>query len=1214
MLPLRPLLKVLGDKEHPLPLVFQVPYLAFLREVYWVKDRDEPLTPQQAQFWMLDEDWWAAVQAVRDAVAQFVAHELTAPMEDYLLYIFQGALPCLSDYLRINWSPFVPAADEHARLLEGIVHQLGRIPDMVTVELSPTEWETLGAFFQACIDAEVSRKPLQDPLAACRDHALHSRSLSSVKLYTLIQRGLLGLQEAHQARFPPDTVDNLASFTRTIGEHLGGGGNADVILHTLVEQMKHDSNLPQRVKVITLRFFTQLLVSSREASPDKLSPMQVKMSDPTQLSIVPLVIMLAEGSDEVVAYEAVDFGTALLEGGNAVAQGALLQWLQNPDVQLLKSFCERLRKSIQILRERKVEKMIIEENDMKEDKATSFKHMLEAKPEISGMPALLRLLQLFCEGHHSAMQNYVRQQQGNPHSVNMVHEVLIFLRELLVAGIDETTMGIAMQAFDTLTEFCQGPCSANQATLMDMTPNVCHEVNQVLQEGLNIPDEAASELRGKAVLTLLSLLEGGNQKRLAAQMVHSLSFDAIRHILDRMWSIIEPTISDTFLVADSEVLDFAFNVYILLCCLRMDSGDTEECESTEVLAAFRGEEHFRSLLGVVEISRDGAVERVYFRKPDCYRMLSQDTRDRVLATVDRESPHRKLQDFFEQAQCIIYEMEYHAYLQQALQELVPPVPEYDSFFYRAHCYGFLLRARGWLVALPRTSVGLWHNCTAFLAVVINVVVCTLTYYEDGHFQLSIHHPSHIMLKATLSLGSSVMLLLNLVTCMSLVVFTMPVLMHHETTGGSGADASRRPEHSLARNVRSLLALHYYDFCLVVFTTCGIVWSPLFFGIHLLSVIQQSALLRSVVRAVTLNGWSLLLTAVLGMIIVYLFTLVAFVLFRDDFVDNSGARYCENLVECFIFSINNGIRAGGGLGELLAPRRWGQPLYAPRVVFDSMYFVVVVVCLLNIVFGIIIDTFAELRDARQKIEEDTKSRCFVCGILSSRFDRYIDGGFREHVLHQHNMWQYLYFMLHLRHKPEDEFTGQESYVHEKILARDISFFPLNRSLELERVEGAVSAAPTGTGGAPSAEPNPYDPCAITSPLAGGGVTQAALQDLERRLQDRMDESNKATNQRLEGIESSMKQMEKTLEAIMAKVCTLGEPSTAKTDTGHRDPPPPTPTTLPRRSSHLLLTAMSIDVPYVNHTNHSAATLRPGLRLPHGSPTVRHRLPRDQQPGA
>ena len=32
---------------------------------------------------------------------------------------------------------------------------------------------------------------------------------------------------------------------------------------------------------------------------------------------------------------------------------------------------------------------------------------------------------------------------------------------------------------------------------------------------------------------------------------------------------------------------------------------------------------------MVEIAREGAVERVYFRKPACYRMLSQDARDRV---------------------------------------------------------------------------------------------------------------------------------------------------------------------------------------------------------------------------------------------------------------------------------------------------------------------------------------------------------------------------------------------------------------------------------------------------------------------------------------------------------------------------------------------------------------------------------------------------------
>lgn len=81
--------------------------------------------------------------------------------------------------------------------------------------------------------------------------------------------------------------------------------------------------------------------------PPQLSPMQVKMSDPQQLAIVPLMSLLAEGEDEAVAYEAVDFGTHLLEGGNALAQGALLQWFQNPDVRLITSMCYKLRKSIQ---------------------------------------------------------------------------------------------------------------------------------------------------------------------------------------------------------------------------------------------------------------------------------------------------------------------------------------------------------------------------------------------------------------------------------------------------------------------------------------------------------------------------------------------------------------------------------------------------------------------------------------------------------------------------------------------------------------------------------------------------------------------------------------------------------------------------------------------------------------------------------------------------
>lgn len=46
--------------------------------------------------------------------------------------------------------------------------------------------------------------------------------------------------------------------------------------------------------------------------------------------------------------------------------------------------------------------------------------------------------------------------------------------------------------------------------------------------------------------------------------------------------------------------------------------------------------------------------------------------------------------------------------------------------------------------------------------------------------------------------------------------------------------------------------------------------------------------------------------------------------------------------------------------------------------DFSFFVIVIVCLLNIVSGIIIDTFAQLRDSRQAIEDDTRQKCFARG--------------------------------------------------------------------------------------------------------------------------------------------------------------------------------------------------------------------------------------------
>lgn len=51
-----------------------------------------------------------------------------------------------------------------------------------------------------------------------------------------------------------------------------------------------------------------------------------------------------------------------------------------------------------------------------------------------------------------------------------------------------------------------------------------------------------------------------------------------------------------------------------------------------------------------------------------------------------------------------------------------------------------------------------------------------------------------------------------------------------------------------------------------------------------------------------------------------------------------------------------LRSGGGVGDLLKPPTWGDPETPYRILYDSTFFFVVIVILLNIIFGIIIDTF------------------------------------------------------------------------------------------------------------------------------------------------------------------------------------------------------------------------------------------------------------------
>jgi inositol 1,4,5-triphosphate receptor type 3 len=110
--------------------------------------------------------------------------------------------------------------------------------------------------------------------------------------------------------------------------------------------------------------------------------------------------------------------------------------------------------------------------------------------------------------------------------------------------------------------------------------------------------------------------------------------------------------------------------------------------------------------------------------------------------------------------------------------------------------------------------------------------------------------------------------------------------------------------------------------------------------------------------------------------------------------------------------------------------------AARIAYDVCFFVVIIVLLLNIIFGIIIDTFGQLREESSEKQELMASFCFICGISKDVFDSRASNGamggvgglnFAGHIESEHNMWDYMLFLLYLQEKNPNDYNGIERSV-------------------------------------------------------------------------------------------------------------------------------------------------------------------------------------------
>uniref|UniRef100_H0V4K0 Inositol 1,4,5-trisphosphate receptor n=1 Tax=Cavia porcellus TaxID=10141 RepID=H0V4K0_CAVPO len=727
---------------------------------------------------------------------------------------------------------------------------------------------------------------------------------------------------------------------------------------------------------------------------------------------------------------------------------------------------------------------------------------LEMSVVITIMQPILRFLQLLCENHNRDLQNFLRCQ-NNKTNYNLVCETLQFLDcicgsttgglGLLGLYINEKNVALINQTLESLTEYCQGPCHENQNCIATHESNgidiitalILNDINPLGKKRMDL----VLELKNNASKLLLAIMESRHDSENAERILYNMRPKELVEVIKKAYMQGEIEFEDGENGEDGAASprNVGHNIYILAHQLARHNKELQtmlkpggQVDGDEAL------EFYAKHTAQIEIVRlDRTMEQIVFPVPSICEFLTKESKLRIYYTTERDEQGSKINDFFLRSEDLFNEMNWQKKLraQPVLYWCARNMSFWSSISFNLAVLMNLLVAffypfkgvRGGTLE-PHWSGLLWTAMLISLAIVIAL--------PKPHGIRALIASTILRLIFSVGLQPTLFLLGAFNVC-NKIIFLMSFV------GNCGTFT--RGYRAMILDVEFLYHLLYLVICAM-----GLFVHEFFYSLLLFDLVYREETLLNVIKSVTRNGRSIILTAVLALILVYLFSIVGYLFFKDDFIlevdrlpnetavpetgeslageflysdvcrvesgencsspapkeelisveetEQDKEHTCETLLMCIVTVLSHGLRSGGGVGDVLRKPSKEEPLFAARVIYDLLFFFMVIIIVLNLIFGVIIDTFADLRSEKQKKEEILKTTCFICGLERDKFDNKTVT-FEEHIKEEHNMWHYLCFIVLVKVKDSTEYTGPESYVAEMIKERNLDWFPRMRAMSL-----------------------------------------------------------------------------------------------------------------------------------------------------------------------
>ena len=248
-----------------------------------------------------------------------------------------------------------------------------------------------------------------------------------------------------------------------------------------------------------------------------------------------------------------------------------------------------------------------------------------------------------------------------------------------------------------------------------------------------------------------------------------------------------------------------------------------------------------------------------------------------------------------------------------------------------------------------------------------------------------------------------------------------------------------------------LDINIFIFSLILNILYLIYSHPLFLSIETLFILGIFPSLINIFKAFTAKSSSLLSCLIFTYLIIYIYNWLTIFFIRDTFIFEEVFEYqsgqyitepfCHSSLQCFLILISYGTR--GRLSELIpiASFKNSKKMFMWRFIYDMTFQIIVIMIMGNITFGLIVDTFGELRDDTYSYENDRNNICFICQLSRDKCVlKNID--FDKHIKKEHNLWNYINFLIYLHLYNPNDFSRIEGIVWDKLPEKDFGWIPID----------------------------------------------------------------------------------------------------------------------------------------------------------------------------